>query len=123
VTGEHSHGVRCGPDPDPAVFAFGMAPPHITFPIGLIGGLTDTGRCGLESLARQISGLELFIHGATLLRIQMPGFAHHGFSDALVQLSADQPAVGVGQLNHKARAVLSRRCATAGEIRQAKPIC
>jgi len=76
-----------GPDPDPAMFLFGAAALHIAFPVSLRGDLADTRGGGFEPHPPHSGGGELLIDGATLLRIQVLGFADYCFSDPLVQSS------------------------------------
>jgi hypothetical protein len=87
-----------GADPDPAMPAFGPAALHIAVAVCLISGLADTGGSCFESHPLNTGGLELLINVTAGLSIQVPDFAHYCFGDVLGQFTADELAVGVGQL-------------------------
>jgi hypothetical protein len=77
------------------VSAFGTAAFEVAVWIGLVGGLAGACGSGLESHLGDAGSFELLVDVAALLRVEVPGFAHHCFGDAFAELAGGELGVGV----------------------------
>ena len=97
VAGQHRHGVGCGSDTDPAVFAFGTAAFQVAVWIGLVGGLA--GACGsdLESHPGDAGSFELLVDVAAFSG-QGVGFRSPPLRRRVRSTPRAELGIGVGQL-------------------------